>query len=397
MSNEKFIFENNGGEVLRILNWQSDKLCVVHNINMRRLEFIEDISCIEFDTENYVKISELAKDQLKSGPIKISSLGFLRQASDSSALRLVSEVEPNPEDEKSLLPFIKYSAIGHLTLLTLFFISSWILHRYFEKAADMVTVQVFEQSQIPELKERQVEVSKTKILNVANKSNIKKRDVGRNRKVSRLKIGIQNRGALGVLGGYGRGFSGSGGLNIKAKSNNPGIGYGGTAMRGGFERGLLGRGLVATGVGNGGSMYGYGGYATKGKAGGRPGHGYGAQRMAGSSRAYFQPLSEEPLVEGGLDQDQINAVIQSHIGQVVNCYERGLQSKPSLSGRVAVKFVIGPAGGVNSAHVSHTSLDSRNVESCIVNKLRGWRFPRPFGNVSVRVTYPFVLKRLSQG
>ncbi len=119
--------------------------------------------------------------------------------------------------------------------------------------------------------------------------------------------------------------------------------------------------------------------------------------IAGSSGAYFEPLAEDSIVEGGLDRDQINAVIQQNLGEVTYCYEEGLQSHPRLAGRVAVHFVIGSRGWVTAAHVANTSLRSPRVESCIVQKLRGWKFPRPTGNVSVRVTYPFVLKRLSQG
>ena len=119
--------------------------------------------------------------------------------------------------------------------------------------------------------------------------------------------------------------------------------------------------------------------------------------MGGTAAAYFEPLDEEALVEGGLDKDQIAAVINRHIGEVIYCYEKGLQVKPGLSGRVGVKFTINGGGVVNSAGVGSTSLNSAQVEGCILNKLRTWKFPKPVGGVNVKVQYPFVLKRVNHG
>ena len=103
-------------------------------------------------------------------------------------------------------------------------------------------------------------------------------------------------------------------------------------------------------MGTGGRAKGAGGYETRGKGGGKPG--YGKMSLAGSSGAYFQPLAEEALIQGGLDRDQINAVINRHRGQIIYCYEKGLQVKPKLAGRVNVKFVIARNGRVSTAKVA---------------------------------------------
>ncbi|HWU44092.1 MAG TPA: AgmX/PglI C-terminal domain-containing protein, partial [Bdellovibrio sp.] len=77
------------------------------------------------------------------------------------------------------------------------------------------------------------------------------------------------------------------------------------------------------------------------------------------------------------------------------CYEKGLQAAPTIGGRVAVDFVIGPAGRITSAKVAQSSLGSRLVESCMLEKMRSWQFPRPVGKVNVDVLYPFELTRVS--
>ena len=119
--------------------------------------------------------------------------------------------------------------------------------------------------------------------------------------------------------------------------------------------------------------------------------------LIGSSNAYFEPVEREAMIEGGLDRDQINEVIQRHIGEVRFCYEQGLQGRPELSGRVTMRFLINGRGSVATANVARTSLRSDSVESCITQRLKAWKFPEPRGGVTVKVSYPFLLRRTSQG
>jgi TonB family protein len=214
----------------------------------------------------------------------------------------------------------------------------------------------------------------------------------------RTKVRVENVGALGVLGGMKNGSKNSAGFNMNATNNSRGTSWNGAGSGGvgGMERAIHGKGLVASVAGSGGRVEGGGGYGTRGKAGGgRPG--YGSMNMGGTAAAYFEPVQEEALVEGGLDKDQIAAVINRHIGEVIYCYEKGLQVSPGLNGRVGVRFVINGGGNVSTASLASSSLNNAKVEGCVMNRLRTWKFPKPVGGVNVKVTYPFVLKRVSQG
>lgn len=172
-----------------------------------------------------------------------------------------------------------------------------------------------------------------------------------------------------------------------------GAGSGGV---GGMERAVHGKGLMAGTMGQGAHIEGGGGYGTRGKAGGgRPG--YGTMGMGGTAASYFEPVQEEATVAGGLDMDQIAAVIARHQGEIIYCYEKGLQVKSSLSGRVGIRWVINGAGKVSTAAIESSSLKSAQVEGCIVSRLKGWQFPKPVGGVNVKVSYPFVLKRVGHG
>jgi hypothetical protein len=226
--------------------------------------------------------------------------------------------------------------------------------------------------------------------------------------------------AVGMEDGSGAGGKGQGGFGSNGGGGH-GLGGLGTGRGSGLSNAMYGKGLVAAPFGDGSPAPGSGGYGTRGKAGGGArGAGYGTTTVVGSWKG-TGPKGDGPagsgvgngdpngspfgladgddddaIVQGGLDKDQINAVILRNMGQITYCYEQGLQKQPSLAGRVAIRFQIGGRGRVDLAGVSHSSVHSAQVESCIVGKLKNWVFPKPQGGVSVAVTYPFNLRRVSQ-
>lgn len=95
---------------------------------------------------------------------------------------------------------------------------------------------------------------------------------------------------------------------------------------------------------------------------------------------------------GSLDKELIRQVIKKNVTQVRFCYEQQLIELPTLSGKVAVKFVIAPDGSVSSAQAVENTSGNLAFQNCIAARVRTWRFPKPKGNGSVIVTYPFVFK-----
>src|SRR5690606_9522622 len=100
---------------------------------------------------------------------------------------------------------------------------------------------------------------------------------------------------------------------------------------------------------------------------------------------------EEVIILGGLDPDVIAAIIKRYLSQIRNCYEQQLVTHPNLKGKVAVSFVIGGDGTVRKADIAETTLNNAATESCILSKIRTWKFPKPLGGGSVGVKYPFLL------
>jgi hypothetical protein len=96
------------------------------------------------------------------------------------------------------------------------------------------------------------------------------------------------------------------------------------------------------------------------------------------------------VLPGGLGKEQIRRTIQRHVNEVRHCYERALQSNPSLSGRVTVQFLIAPTGAVQSAVpvAGRSDLGSADATACVASAVQRWDFPQ--AAAPTMVTYPFV-------
>jgi len=95
---------------------------------------------------------------------------------------------------------------------------------------------------------------------------------------------------------------------------------------------------------------------------------------------------------GALEKETIAKVVKRHKGQIRMCYEQELRASPALSGKVTVSFTIGGTGNVVTASVAESTLNNREVENCLVRRIKRWRFPAPDGGGNVTVNYPFVFQ-----
>lgn len=203
----------------------------------------------------------------------------------------------------------------------------------------------------------------------------------------------QNLGFLGMLGKKDL-TKALGGLPTQLKDASAGAGPGGKEGSGGELLVGLGQGVKRTTVGNTGTS-GLGGVGTKGAGGGAGGYGNSLVGSGEGKALSAMAVSQDMVLEGGLDRSVIQATIAKYISQVRACYENGLRGNPGLAGQVTMAFEIAPEGGLNFARVARTSLGHAEVEKCISARMMGWVFPKPLGGVSVKVSYPFLLRPVS--
>jgi hypothetical protein len=188
---------------------------------------------------------------------------------------------------------------------------------------------------------------------------------------------------------------------LESALGGPGLGAGITSALGALgggpgvasANGVGGLGSRTIGPGGGGPGLGLGGL-TGGPGGRGPGALPGAGgRPHGPTIVPCGHCVEE--VGGGLPKEVIGKVIRQHQNEVRYCYEKSLQSNPSLAGKVAVRFVIGGTGSVTEAELTEDGVGAE-VGACVAERVRRWRFPEPKDGGEVVVTYPWVLRNAGE-
>jgi TonB family protein len=159
--------------------------------------------------------------------------------------------------------------------------------------------------------------------------------------------------------------------------------------------GVNGLGLVGTGWGGGGTGEGTLGldrYGTLGKGGGggkNSGYGRSVGGLAGHKTIGPSIIQGQATVRGSLDREIIRRIIRRHINEVKFCYEGELIKNARLAGRVSIQFTISGTGQVIASVLQSSTMGNLRVESCVVQAVRRWEFPKPRGGGIVIVSYPF--------
>ena len=177
--------------------------------------------------------------------------------------------------------------------------------------------------------------------------------------VSGILRGVDVNSGSGGTGG-GRGGSGGGGAGGKTV-----LGYG----QGGQGSVTPGRGGIGGGLGTGG-----------GGGGGVGGVGAGGGVTAARVRVSAPSVRASEAPAGrGRDVSELGTFVRQREAQLRYCYtERGLKVNPSLAGTINVAITITGSGNVTGVDITDRTwggAGASEAESCIVSKIRSWRFP----------------------
>jgi hypothetical protein len=112
--------------------------------------------------------------------------------------------------------------------------------------------------------------------------------------------------------------------------------------------------------------------------------------------SYVEPGARDNVVtldlstKGGgtglLDEAEVKRVLR--VSALMPCYDEVVQKVPQMRGRVDMRFVVAPDGHVMEATITNSDLRSRQVEACIVQRAKKWRFPAS-GSRKTRFTTHF--------
>ncbi|HNZ03734.1 MAG TPA: TonB family protein [Myxococcota bacterium] len=144
-----------------------------------------------------------------------------------------------------------------------------------------------------------------------------------------------------------------------------------------------GTGASGGGTGGYGRLHGLGNVDTGGGMGMRAGLGKKGTKKVGTMK--IDGMTGSSFCQ----KANIEAVVKQRAGAIRACYEKQLQIKEGLSGKIAVRWTINLEGRVDSASVTTSTMGNAQVESCILGVIRRMRFENPKGGICV-VQWPFV-------
>ncbi|HEY3821517.1 MAG TPA: AgmX/PglI C-terminal domain-containing protein [Polyangiaceae bacterium] len=87
----------------------------------------------------------------------------------------------------------------------------------------------------------------------------------------------------------------------------------------------------------------------------------------------------EPQIIGVMDAKDVARVVVDATPAMNECYKRGLERKPDLEGKLAVKIKVNPDGKVIGAAPADQSLADKDTAMCILQVLRNAEFPKNQG------------------
>jgi outer membrane biosynthesis protein TonB len=95
-----------------------------------------------------------------------------------------------------------------------------------------------------------------------------------------------------------------------------------------------------------------------------------------------------PPAPAGDERRLIGEYIRNHTREIRDCYEKRLQERKTLQGKLVARFDIGPNGHVIGATAD--GMGDRELALCVVKAVRAWEFERPQSGGKLRVGYPWV-------
>ncbi|TNE98045.1 MAG: FHA domain-containing protein [Deltaproteobacteria bacterium] len=116
----------------------------------------------------------------------------------------------------------------------------------------------------------------------------------------------------------------------------------------------------------------------------------GVEGLVRKNKMFFAGLPYKTVHLGGMDPDVIRRILLEHLPQFRYCYQKELdRASAAFNGVVKLDFIIGASGHVTKAGVETISAQlPGKVKGCVVNVLKGIKFPEPMGGGVVEVSQP---------
>ncbi len=102
-----------------------------------------------------------------------------------------------------------------------------------------------------------------------------------------------------------------------------------------------------------------------------------------------EPILPKPIVLGAISTGAVDAALSAKRPAIDACFADGRKHRPTLRGKVLVKFKIEESGRVAEATIESTSLRDDVTEACVLSLLGETTFPPLLDGKMAIVRYPF--------
>lgn len=94
----------------------------------------------------------------------------------------------------------------------------------------------------------------------------------------------------------------------------------------------------------------------------------------------------------GLSKEDFQKVVKQQIPSLEICYQKALEKKPNIQGRATLQLVVDSKGQVIKVSLVSSKLKDKDLEQCIIQKIKELTFPAPEGTDKVTATVSINLK-----
>lgn len=115
------------------------------------------------------------------------------------------------------------------------------------------------------------------------------------------------------------------------------------------------------------------------------------ERLASKPKRASVELGEI-TTDGGLSKKAIQNGLKQQLRPIELCYQKALEKKSNIQGEATFRLMIDSKGRVTKVSLISSKLNDKNLEQCIIQKIKELTFPTPQGTDTVTVTVCFSLK-----
>ena len=100
----------------------------------------------------------------------------------------------------------------------------------------------------------------------------------------------------------------------------------------------------------------------------------------------------EISISGGFSKEVIQKTFKRGLSAMERCYQKALEKKPNVRGEATFQLAIDSSGRVTKVDLVSSKLNDKNLEQCLIQKVKELTFPTPEGAEKVNVTVTLILK-----